>query len=233
MDVITIDGPSGVGKSTVSRMLAGTLGYLYLDTGAMYRAVALAAERSSVDPSDGPALASLCAGMDLKFLQRHGTWRIHLGDEDISEAIRTPVMDGASSRISAVREVRDAMTALQRKTAHTSPLVAEGRDMGTVVFPDAGHKFFLVAPAETRARRRYLERLGKGEAVDLDHVIRAINERDARDSAREIAPLRPARDAVKIETAELDPHEVLHEVMRHIGKRRPGQCGNNSEYIEF
>lgn len=220
-EAITIDGPSGVGKSTVSRMLAEALGYLYLDTGAMYRAAALAAARASVDLSDVQALAALCATLDLNFRRDRGSWRIHLGDQDVSAAIRTPDMDSASSRISTVGEVREALTSLQREIGRRSPVVAEGRDMGTVVFPDARHKFFLAAPAETRALRRYLERRENGEVVNMEDVITAMKERDERDSMRDIAPLKAAEDAVIVETADLTPSEVVSLMMTYIDAPAP------------
>jgi CMP/dCMP kinase len=215
-EIITIDGPSGVGKSTVSRFLAKILGYLYLDTGAMYRAVALSASRKSIEFLDGPSLARMCGSMDLNFKEKLGEWRIFIGDEDVSAAIRTPDMDGASSQISTVREVREAMTVLQRKIALGLSVVAEGRDMGTVVFPEAEHKFFLVAPAQTRARRRYLERLDKGEQAGLEDVAAAMKERDERDSARELAPLKPAENAIVIETGNLTQDEVVSLILKHI-----------------
>lgn len=214
--IITIDGPSGVGKSTVSRSVAEILGYLYLDTGAMYRAVALAASRASIGLLDGPALAEMCASLDLKFRAEEGEWRIYLGEEDVSAAIRSPEMDRASSQISTVREVRDAMTVLQRRIARGVSVVAEGRDMGTVVFPEADHKFFLGAPAETRARRRYLERLGKGESVRLEDVASEMRERDERDSTRTLAPLKPAEDAMVIETGSLNREEVVSLILESI-----------------
>jgi CMP/dCMP kinase len=215
-EVITIDGPSGAGKSTVSRSLAETLGYLYLDTGAMYRAAALAACRQSIGLMDEPLLAELCASLDLGFRNRQGEWRIFIGNEDVSKAIRSPEIDSASSQISTVRQVREAMTVLQRKIAGTSSLVAEGRDMGTVVFPNARHKFFLTAPPETRARRRYLERLDKGEKVVFEDIASAMNERDERDSGRELAPLKAAQDAVMVETGDLSLDEVVSLIMKHI-----------------
>ena len=221
---ITIDGPSGSGKSTVSRMLAEALGFLYLDTGAMYRAAALAAVRSSVHFDDGPALAALCTVIDLHFRNMDGVWRIHLGDEDVSDAIRTPGMDKASSQISAVREVRQALMVLQREIGRSASVVAEGRDMGTVVSPEARYKFFLEAPAETRALRRYLERQANGEEAELEEVVRAMKERDERDSTREIAPLKPAPGAVIIETARLTPSGVVSAMMEHMGLAAPGSA---------
>jgi CMP/dCMP kinase len=214
--IITIDGPSGVGKSTVSRALAEILDYLYLDTGAMYRAVALAASRASIGLLDGPALAEMCTSLDLNFKTVKGEWRICIGDEDVSAAIRSLEMDGASSEISTVREVREAMTILQRRIAYGVPVVAEGRDMGTVVFPDARHKFFLTAPAEIRARRRYLERLDKGESVQMEVVASQMQERDERDCTRKLSPLKPAEDAVVIETESLKREEVVALILKHI-----------------
>ncbi len=215
-EIITIDGPSGVGKSTVSRSLAGILDYLYLDTGAMYRAVALAASRASTGLLDGPSLAEMCASMDLSFRKKRGEWRIYIREEDVSTAIRSPEMDRASSQISTVREVREAMTVLQRKIAIGFSVVAEGRDMGTVVFPDARYKFFLVAPPEIRARRRYLERLDKGDSVPLENVASEMKERDERDSTRKLAPLKPAEDAIVVETGCLNREEVVSLILKHI-----------------
>jgi len=215
-DIITIDGPSGVGKSTVSRSLAEILGYLYLDTGAMYRAVALAAARASIGLLDGPSLAELCASLNLKFRDEGDAWRIYIEEEDVSAAIRSPDMDRASSQISTVREVREAMAVLQRKIARGVSVVAEGRDMGTVVFPEATHKFFLVASAETRSRRRYLQRLEKGETIELEDVASEMKERDERDSTRALAPLKPAEDAVVIETGGLNREQVVSLILKHI-----------------
>jgi cytidylate kinase len=157
--VITIDGPAGSGKSTVSRMLADKLNFTYLDTGAMYRAVALQASRLRIEFNDGMRLKKMCEDMDLKFKVVGGNNRLFLGEEDISSAIRSPEMDMLSSNISRVKEVREAMTALQRKLGERGGIVAEGRDMGTVVFPNADHKFFIIASLRERADRRYNERM--------------------------------------------------------------------------
>jgi cytidylate kinase len=214
--IITIDGPSGVGKSTVSRSLAGILDYLYLDTGAMYRAVALAASRASIGLSDGQSLAEMCDSLVLSFRKKMDGWKIYIREEDVSTAIRSQEMDRASSQISTVREVRESMTFLQRKIARGFSVVAEGRDMGTVVFPQARHKFFLLAPPETRARRRYLERLDKGELVRFEDVASEMKERDERDSTRKLAPLKPAEDAILIETGSLNAEEVVSVILNYI-----------------
>jgi cytidylate kinase len=213
-EVITVDGPAGSGKSTVSRLLAKKIHCLYLDTGAMYRAVALAARRSGVDFSDGKALGNLCRSLELRFTEEGDPPRLLLGEEDISEAIRSPEMDMLSSHVSAVKEVREAMTELQRKMSRGVNLVAEGRDMGTVVFPSATHKFFLTASAQTRAERRYKERVTRGEPVSKEKVEAEMKERDHQDQTRSLAPLKPASDAKVIDSTHLAPEEVVEEILR-------------------
>jgi cytidylate kinase len=212
-NVITIDGPAGSGKSTISRLLAKKIGYLYLDTGAMYRAVALAAKREKIHLNDGKALGELCNSLDLHFITDQVPPRLFLNGEDISAAIRSPEMDMASSEVSAVSEIRKAMTGLQRKMAKGMTLVAEGRDMGTVVFPEAKHKFYLTASLETRTERRYKERLGRGEAVHMAFVESELKKRDHQDETRPIAPLRPAEDAKIIDTTEMTPEQVIGTIL--------------------
>jgi CMP/dCMP kinase len=215
--VITIDGPAGSGKSTVSRLLAEKLGFVYLDTGAMYRAVALAATRAGIALDDGVKLAALCRRLALRFETSGSQTHIFLGDEDVSQAIRSPQMDMGSSRVSAVREVREAMTVMQRNIAAGFKVIAEGRDMGTVVFPEANHKFFLTASPEARAERRYRERALRGEQVDKTVVTAELIRRDEQDQTREIAPLRPAPDAVRIDTTALAVREVVQKILHHMG----------------
>jgi cytidylate kinase len=215
--VITIDGPAGSGKSTVSRLLAEKLGFVYLDTGAMYRAVALAATRADIALDAGGKLAALCRNLALRFETSGSQTRIFLGGEDVSQAIRSPEMDMGSSRVSAVREVREAMTVMQRNIAAGLKVVAEGRDTGTVVFPGADHKFFLTASPEARAERRYKERVLRGEPVDKTVVTTELRKRDEQDQTREIAPLRPAPDAVRIDTTALTVIEVVQKILHHLG----------------
>ena len=212
-NIITIDGPGGSGKSTISRMLAKRINFLYLDTGAMYRAVALAATREKMDLADGKKLGGLCKSLDLHFNTDVEPPRLLLGDEDISMAIRGPEMDMLSSEVSAVREVREAMVSLQRKMAKGAKIIAEGRDMGSVVFPEAGHKFFLTASHEVRAERRYRERLERGESVSRGIVEAELRKRDHQDESRSISPLRPAEDAIMIDSTGLIPEAVVEKIL--------------------
>lgn len=214
--VITIDGPAGSGKSTLGRALAKRLGFLYLDTGAMYRGAALAAARAGIGPDDAKALGRLCRALDLRFDPAAGCPRMLLGEEDISVAIRTPEMDMLSSRLSAVPEVRAAMTELQRNMAKGICVVAEGRDMGTIVFPDADFKFFLTASPAVRAERRYVERLRRGETVTREGVERELAERDHQDRTRALAPLKPADDAKLIDSTGLSLEQVFEGMLAHV-----------------
>jgi len=216
--IITVDGPAGSGKSTVSRLLAKRLKYLYLDTGAMYRAVALQAKRESVDLKDRVKISRLCRDLDLHFKTVDGKTRIFLGSEDISAAIRSPEMDMLSSAISAIKEVRQAMTLLQRKMAGQGGVVAEGRDMGTVVFPDADCKFFVDADSGVRAGRRYRERLERGEAVSMGEVEKELRKRDDQDTTRALAPLVPAKDAVIMDTTNMTVEEVVEKMIKTVEK---------------
>lgn len=218
--IIAIDGPAGSGKSTVSRLLATRLNYLYLDTGAMYRAVALQAKREGVDLKNREKISRLCRDLDLHFKTLDGATRLFVGAEDISAAIRSPEMDMLSSAISAIKEVREAMTLLQRKMAEQGEgvggVVAEGRDMGTVVFPDADYKFFVNADPGIRAGRRYRERLERGEVISRGEVEKELRKRDDQDMTRTLAPLFPAKDAMIIDTTNLSVEEVVEKMVRTI-----------------
>jgi CMP/dCMP kinase len=207
--IIAIDGPSGAGKSTITRLLADRLGYVHIDTGAMFRAVALAAHRRGVAIADGEALAGLCRRLDISFARNDGGCRVLLDGEDVSEAIRTPEISLLTSLVSAQKEVREILLERQRGMGAGGGVVLEGRDIGTVVFPDAEVKFFLTASAEDRGKRRYLELKAKGENVSLAETIAAVVQRDEQDERREHAPLRKAADAVEIDSSELTIEEVL------------------------
>ena len=210
--IITIDGPAGSGKSTISRLLAKKIGFLYLDTGAMYRAVALAANRRGVGLDDGKRLGDLCRSLDLHFNTDEDPPGLFLHEEDISKAIRSPAMDMAASTVSAVKEVRAAMTDLQRIMAKGLNIVAEGRDMGTLVFPGAKHKFFLTASVKERAERRYGERVARGESVSRNSVEEELTKRDYQDETRALAPLRPAEEAVIIDSTEYTIEQVVDKI---------------------
>jgi len=218
--IIAIDGPSGAGKSTLSKLLARALGYVNIDTGAMYRCVALAAQRRSIDVTDAAALSRLCASLCLEFLRDDGTERVLLNAEDVSTAIRTPEVSLLTSKIAACSEVRSALVSLQREMGERGGVVLEGRDIGTVVFPEAEVKFFLVASARERGRRRYEELVAKGYAVDLEQTVAEVEARDAADSAREHAPLLKADDAVPIDSTSMSIDEVLAEMLRVVHARR-------------
>jgi len=215
---VTIDGPAGAGKSTVGKMLARRLNYMYLDTGAMYRAVALRAKREGIDPKDEPGLERLCAQMEISFQETGEGQRLICQEEDVTERIRDPEIGWMASVVSMMRPVREAMGALQRRMGSRGGVVAEGRDMGTVVFPDARFKFFLVADPRERSLRRYREMKARGREMNLEEVESEVRERDAQDSSRELAPLKPAEDAHLIDSSELTPEEVVARMLAIIQK---------------
>ena len=204
--VVAIDGPAGAGKSTIARRLAGRLGFTYIDTGAMYRAVALCALRQKLDPSDLSRMEALARAAEIKL--ETNPPRVRLNGEDITEAIRTPEVSEAASRVAVIAGVRRAMVDKQRAMAARASVVMEGRDIGSVVFPDARVKIFLDARAEERVRRRFEEDKEKGTAVAADAVARQMRERDQRDSTRAEAPLTQAPDAVYLDTTGLTIDQV-------------------------
>lgn len=213
--VIAIDGPSGAGKSTVAHLLAERLGYLQIDTGAMYRAVAVLMRQEGIDPDDLAAVERLCSTIDIRLERLDGLQRVYANDQDVTVRIRTPEMSLLTSRISALRPVREAMMLAQRRMGAQGGVVLEGRDIGTVVFPDADVKFFLSASAEERGRRRYQELRAKGEQVTLAETVEAVAVRDLQDSQRDLAPLMMAADAIAIDSSGRSIDEVL-ETMETI-----------------
>jgi cytidylate kinase len=209
---IAIDGPAGAGKSTVSRRLAQTLGLRYVDTGAMYRVVGVLAEQQGVDFGDSQALATLCDGLDLRFEERADGIHVVANGRDLSHAIRTAAAGQLASKVSVMPVVRERLVALQRAMAAGGGVVMEGRDIGTVVLPQATVKIYLVASAAERARRRCDELNGRGEAADVEQVMREIEERDRRDQGRAHSPLRPADDALLIDTSSESVEAVVERV---------------------
>lgn len=218
--IVAIDGPSGAGKSTLGKLLARRLGYMNLDTGAMYRTVALAAARKGIDPADSKALGRLCRKLRIEFVRDDGGERVLLDGEDVSEAIRTPEISRLTSAIAACPEVRRALVVLQREIGGRGGVVLEGRDIGTVVFPEAEAKFFLLATAEERGRRRYEELKARGVPVSLEQTIAEVEARDSADSGREHAPLTQAADAVVVDSTALSIEQVLDGMLGVVRERR-------------
>lgn len=212
--VVTLDGPAGSGKSTTAREVAAKLGFLYLDTGALYRALTVLALDSGISTSDGKKLGQLAESAQLH-IARNGTGQRVLADtRDLTDRLRTPEVEGSVSAVSAVKEVRDAMLHLQRSQRQPPGLVAEGRDLGTVVFPDADLKIYLVADLAERARRRALERRASGRSASDEEEMAALAARDEFDSGRALAPLRPAADSVQVDTTDLTIDEQVDRVVR-------------------
>ena len=213
--VVTIDGPAGAGKTTVSRMLADRLGYRYIDTGALYRAIALAAHEGGIDAKDDLALGKLCAALSLRYVLTDKEPRLLSNGRDVTDRLRTPEITMLASAVSARPVVRRFLMGVQRAMGREKGAVLEGRDMGTVVFPDADVKFYLDAPEKIRAMRRFLELRPKTE-LTFEEVERDLVRRDKNDSTRVEAPLKPAEDAIRIDSADLSPAEVVTVMLGHI-----------------
>lgn len=223
--VVVIDGPAGAGKSTVARLVAAALGLPMLDTGAIYRAVALAGEARGIAWDDAAGLATLANALPLRFeaasSAASGRQEVWLGDETITDAIRTPHISDGASKVSSLPQVRAALLELQRRLG-AQGCVGEGRDLGTVVFPDANHKFFLTASAAVRATRRHAELLRRGgDAPSLAEVQSAMQQRDVRDSTREVAPLACAADAIEVDSSDLPIEAVVETILGHVRAATP------------
>ena len=218
--LITIDGPAGAGKTTVSRMLASHLDFLYVDTGALYRGVAFEVFSREIDPENDRELEKIVPDLNLQFEYSNKGTRLVLKGDDITDRIRTPEITMLASKVSASPIIRNALLDVQKQMGARKSAVFEGRDMGTVVFPDADVKFFLTADVKARAMRRFTE-YGDGGKQCFDEVLEDMLKRDADDSSRAIAPLRPADDAIIIDSSGLSPDSVVEKMVEHINSARP------------
>jgi cytidylate kinase len=216
--VIAIDGPSGAGKSTAAQLLAKRLGYIYIDTGAMYRAIGWKAQHEGVDPADDKKLSDLCARSEVTIKKDNSDPRFYVDGIDVTGLIRTPEMGMMASAVSKSPAVRARLLTLQRNLGKSGGVVMDGRDIGTVVFPDADVKFFLEASATERGKRRYLELREKGMDVDLAQITKEIEERDRQDRGRDIAPLKKADDALLIDSTALNIDETIEQMVSVIEK---------------
>lgn len=213
---IAIDGPAGAGKSSVAKAVAAKLGFIYVDTGALYRSIGVNALRNGLNTEDAAAVTALLpeTKVELKFID--GTQKVFLNGEDVSEAIRMPEASMAASNVSAIPAVRAFLLDLQRDMAKNNNVIMDGRDIGTVILPDAQYKFFLTASAEVRADRRFKELEEKGINVDYKALLDEIIQRDYNDSHRETAPLKQADDAILIDSSDMNIDEVINAIIRNI-----------------
>jgi CMP/dCMP kinase len=223
--IIAIDGPVGSGKSTLARRVAELMGYVYIDTGAMYRALALKALRGGLSFEREENLETLARGTRIDLKAQDGTQQVFLDGVDVTAAIRTPEVSQAASKIAVVSGVRHVLVAEQRRAGQQGGVVMEGRDIGSVVFPDADLKIFLTASPEIRAERRYHEHQQKGDAIDLARTLEEIHERDRRDRERSTSPLVRASDAVVVDSTAMEPEEVARLVAMLAKGRSAGQAG--------
>lgn len=216
---VAIDGPSGAGKSTLARRAAARFGFLYVDTGAIYRCVGLSCLRRGIDTKDAPRVEALLPELQIRLAYRGGEQRVFLGEEDVSSEIRQPEVSIAASDVSALPAVRAYLLEMQRSLARENSVIMDGRDIGTVVLPDASLKVFLTASAEARAARRLLELEQKGVKTSFEEVLRDIEYRDQQDSSRAAAPLRQAEDAVLLDTSEIGLEESVDALCALIAGR--------------
>ena len=217
---IAIDGPSGAGKSTIAKRVAKELSFIYVDTGAMYRAMALYVLEQNIDPQDQAKVAAVCPDIDVTILYEDGVQQVLLNGKNVSAEIRQEIVGNTASKISVIKEVREKLVALQRQLAAKENVVMDGRDIGTHVLPNATVKIYLTASAKERAKRRYLELQEKGMPGELDQIEADIIERDNRDMNREISPLRQAEDAVLVDASFMGIEEVTAAVIAEFEKKK-------------
>ena len=220
---IAIDGPAGAGKSTIARQLAVSLGYIYVDTGALYRTVALSILRNNIDSDNIAEVTAHIEGISVDIKYIDGEQRVLLNSEDVSAFIRTPEVSMMASKTSAILEVRSFLLGLQRKLAEQHNVVMDGRDIATVVLPDAEVKIFLTASPEIRARRRYDELIAKGEQVEFGDVLADLIKRDEQDMNRSVAPLKPSQEAVIVDTSGLDLQQSVEATQRVVKNKLNGE----------
>ena len=219
---IAIDGPAGAGKSTIAKKTAEKLGFTYVDTGAMYRAIACYLASLGIAPENTEAIASSCTGADIQIRYKNGEQIVLLNGENVNSRLRTEAVSSMASKSSAVPEVRQHLLELQRSLARTNNVVMDGRDIGTTVLPHADIKIYLTASDETRAMRRYKELTEKGETVRYEDVLAEIRDRDERDMNRKASPLRRADDAVLIDSSDMTPDEVLERITELVREKQAG-----------
>jgi cytidylate kinase len=209
---IAIDGPAGAGKSTIAKIIAKELGFIYVDTGAMYRAMALACYRDGIRAEEKEKVIGKCGSVRVSLKYENGLQKVYLGDEDVSDEIRQEIIGNMTSAIAVYGSVRKVLVAMQRELAQNNNVVMDGRDIGTAVLPNADLKIYLTASAKTRAERRYKELVEKGRQCDLKEIEKDILERDYRDMNREISPLVQAKDAVLVDSSEMDINQVVETI---------------------
>lgn len=217
---VAIDGPAGAGKSSIAKRAASDLGFIYVDTGAMFRAIGFYMIRSGIDPSDEEKVKEKLDGAEIDIVYEDGVQCVLLNGENVNSLIRTEEVSDAASKVAVLAPVRKKMLILQRNIAKNHDVIMDGRDIGTAVLPDADLKIYLTASAEVRAQRRYKENLEKGMEADIEEIKRDISERDRRDMTRSEAPLKKAEDAVEIDTSDMTIDEVTDEIERRIRKVR-------------
>lgn len=217
--IIAIDGPSAAGKTSAARLLAKRLGYLYLDSGALYRAIAWKVSQSGIEPKEHPRLVELLSKTEVRVKAQGDDFRVWVGEQDVTSQLRAPVISRLASQVSSVPAVREKLLQVQRQLGGKGGVVVEGRDIGTVVFPSADLKFYLDATLQVRGNRRYQELKTMGHAVDEENVLEEVKIRDEKDSRREIAPLKKAEDAVVLDSTGMTLNEVVDRMMAEVQKR--------------